>query len=161
MKKLLTLFPLVILLGLVSCGGGTGNGISSTGTVLAQSNQYSNSSLNGTYAFSIVGIQVSSTSSVVFDGSGTIVANGSGGITGGIIKEYFTGGGTCQATLSGTYDVTNSAGSGTATVTSSVTSGSCTGQSTTYDVELAQSGASALFSESDNAEWSSGTLLKQ
>ena len=161
MRKCRTLFPLVILLGLISCGGGSGGGTSSAGTVSAQSSQYSNSSLSGTYAFSIIGVQVNSTSSAVFDGSGTLIANGSGGVTGGTIKEYFTGGGTCQASLSGSYDVTNSAGSGTASVTSSVTSGPCTGQTTTYDVELAQSGASALFSESDNVEWSSGTLLKQ
>jgi hypothetical protein len=161
MTRLFSLSLALGLVGLVSCGGGSGGGPLGPSNVSAQSNQYSNSSLNGTYAFSIAGVQSTATGIVVFDGSGAITADGGGGITGGTIQEYFTGGVTCQASLSGSYDVTNSSGSGTARVTGRVTSGPCSSQTTTYSLELAQAGASALFSESDNAAWSSGTALKQ
>ncbi len=72
----LALSALVVLAG---CGG-SGNGV--TNPVVPPSGKFSNSNLNGTYVFSVSGIDLNGAPSAMV---GTITANGSGGITGGTL----------------------------------------------------------------------------
>lgn len=140
---------------LAACGGGGGGS-----TVSAQSPAYSNASLNGTYALSVIGDW---SQGQAFNGIGTVVFNGSGTITGGSLNELvFTSGPSCVGTLAGTYSVSSS-GSGTAQITVTVNS-PCTGAwegSTTFNIEVSQSGASVLLASTLPAPAFTATALKQ
>jgi len=87
---------------LAGCGGGP-----LVPVVSAQSPPtYSDASLSGTYAFSVGGDWVLGQA---FNGIGTIVFDGAGGVTGGSLTELvFTLGPSCVGTLAGTYSVSSS-----------------------------------------------------
>jgi hypothetical protein len=103
---------LSILAGLAACGGGS-NGTTGNGTITGTTT--TNSELNGTYTFSLVGTDASGN---FFAMTGTVAANGSGGITGGAVDYSDPGGGVQGAALSimgGSYAV-GADGRGTATL---------------------------------------------
>lgn len=139
---------------IISCGGGGQSSVS------AQSPNYSNASLNGSYAFSVVGDWAQGQG---FNGIGTIVFNGAGAVTGGSLTELvFTSGPSCTGTLAGTYSVSSS-GSGTAQITVSLSS-PCTGAwdgSASFNIEVAQSGASVLLGSASPSPAFTATALKQ
>lgn len=154
--RFLSVAVLILLcLMLAECGGR-----GSTPTVSAQSPTYSEASLNGSYAFSVVGDW---TQGQAFNGIGTIVFNGSGAITGGSLTELvFTTGPSCPATLTGTYSISSS-GSGTAQITATPDS-PCTGAwqgSSPFNIEVSQSGASVLLASTSSSPAFTGTALKQ
>ena len=75
-NRIALLFALAALTFLIACGGS-----SSPKVVPPPSGGFTNSSLSGTYVFSAAGTDVAN--GVFFAITGTIVANGSGGLTGG------------------------------------------------------------------------------
>ena len=78
-RALVLLLAIPALSFLVACGGGGGSIVR---TVPPPSGAFSNGSLNGTYVFSSSGFDASGG---LFSMMGTLVANGSGGITGGTV----------------------------------------------------------------------------
>lgn len=103
---LLALFVLVLLVG---CGS------SSPKAVAPPSGGFSNSSLNGTYVFSASGTDL--INGTFFAVAGTVVANGSGGLTGGSFDfiDPATGVSTGNSVSGGTYRITTD-GRGSATL---------------------------------------------
>jgi hypothetical protein len=77
-NRLLLSAALSMLAVLAGCGGSSGT----ANPVAPPSGGFSNSSLNGTYVFSISGTDVNGTPYAMV---GTFTANGSGGITGGTL----------------------------------------------------------------------------
>jgi hypothetical protein len=111
---------------------------------------YSASNLSGTYVFSSLGSD--STNGLFLAAVGTVTANGTGGITGGMIDVNgfsLTGGPFSTAITSGTYSV-SSDGRGTATIQYS-------GGSSTFDFVLTST-AGGLVTEFDGNGTGSGTL---
>jgi len=121
-----------------------------------QSFTYSNSSMQGKYAFSEFGVYTSGGSSFPFSGIGTVTADGSRNVTSGTITEYYTDGTHCTSNVTGSYSVSNS-GAGSITLSSP----GCSSSSVTYSVNMTQQGASAVFTESDGVNWVSGTAIRQ
>lgn len=124
----------ILAIGLTGCSGGSPGAQS----VHAQSTTYSNADFTGTYNFTTVGGNSQTT--------GSMSANGSGAITGSSTDN--SQGGTCIATLSGTYSVISS-GSGTMSITTTITGGtnpSCSGGSGTFQLAVANSGDLVVFS---------------
>ncbi len=100
---ILSLLAVSTLLFLAGCGS------SSPKATAPPSGGFSNSSLNGTYVFSTTGSDSSSTPATIAI-AGTLVADGSGGITGGTIDVV-------DPNIAQTSPVAQSIGSGTYTVT--------------------------------------------
>src|SRR5215831_17965682 len=99
-----TLFFLIALTG---CGGFGGD----NGGAPPINGPFSNSSLNGTYAFSFTGVNQFGFLAV----AGSFQANGSGTITGGTVDVNSGNGIFTNQSLTGTYNVHNN-GQGTATL---------------------------------------------
>jgi hypothetical protein len=149
-SRALALAACLILLPLVSCSGH--NSVQAAGA-------YSNASLSGTYSYSQMGIAANG--SFIFDLIGVLTADGKGSVTGGGVNVYITGTtGACPATLGGTYSI-NANGSGTMSLTITSTTNCVPTATTSYTLQLAQSGSMGLAAESDNLVYSQGTLLKQ
>ncbi|HEY6970269.1 MAG TPA: hypothetical protein VJA94_13765 [Candidatus Angelobacter sp.] len=98
---------LILLLALTGCVGGSGTG--GAGPI---NGPFSNSSLNGTYAFSFSGVNQFGFLAV----AGTLQANGAGSITGGTADINSRNGIFTNQPVSGSFNVHNN-GQGTATVT--------------------------------------------
>lgn len=129
-------------------------------SVSAQPSAYSDASLDGTYAFSVLGDW---TLGQAFNGIGKVLFDGSGNITGGSITELvFTSGPTCTGTLSGTYALSQS-GSGTAQITTTLLQpcDQAWQGPVSFNIEVSQGGASALIASVAPAPAFTGTLLKQ
>ncbi|MGH9392533.1 MAG: hypothetical protein ACRD1E_00040 [Terriglobales bacterium] len=132
---------------------------------------FSAASLSGTYSLSYAGGLVTSGSiNQVFDAIGTISFDGAGKITGGSIATFGSAG-NCTFTLSGAYSVSAS-GAGTFTPSGAAPAGAtsaCGGGAGAqplgvFNAQLAASGATAVFAESDYAttgQFLSGTAVKQ
>jgi hypothetical protein len=153
-----------MLLPLSSCSSGSS---SSTQTVFAQT-AYSNASLTGTYSiefYSSGGYLMFQGGTSQFDGIGTIIANGAGGLTGGTISIN-SGNDSCQYSVAGTYSIQSTA-LGTATLNLSLTSktGTCPSAPTLQlSLAAAQQGESILFAASTSAtsgQSFAGTATKQ
>jgi hypothetical protein len=108
-KALVLISALSMLLFLAACGG------SSPKVVPPPSGGFSNSNLNGTYVFSVSGSDV--VNGTFFAAIGTLVANGSGGLTGGSFDfiDPASGVSTSNTVSGGTYQV-GMDGRGTATL---------------------------------------------
>ncbi len=98
--------------------------------------------------------------------AGTIAADGNGEFSGEVAESY-PGVGTCHAGLTGKYSI-DSTGSGTGSLVlslSAINGGECRASSILFSVllalEVGQSGASFVFSESDGKGALAGTALKQ
>lgn len=161
MRKLIAVFvasPLLLILGACSSGSGGQN----SGTVLAQSG-YTNASVTGTYAFSIVAPY--NGSGAFYDEIGTITFDGNGHITGGSGTAYFAASSTsCASTnLNGTYSVQTS-GAGSGTLSSTVTGTGCTGGLSSLPIafQVAASGATIEFgSAAGSTQVFAGSATKQ
>ena len=131
---------------LAGCGGSNGT----TNPVPPPSGSFSNSSLNGTYVFSVSGIDSSGAPYALV---GTFTANGSGGVSGGTLDindADLSSPAPNQAITGGNYKV-NVDGRGTATL----------GTSVLGNVTLAfvlQDGSHGLLTEFDSNATGSGTL---
>src|SRR5712672_3307774 len=77
-NRIALLFALAALTFLIACGGS-----SSPKVVPPPSGGFTNGSLSGTYVFSASGTDYAVSPPAFFTITGTIVANGSGGLTGG------------------------------------------------------------------------------
>ena len=157
---------LASVLTIAGCSNGSSgsSGSSGGGTVLAQSG-YTNASLTGTYAFSIVA--PFNGSGPFYDEVGTITFDGNGHITGGSGTAYLAGtpAVSCSSTnFTGSYSVqTSGAGSGTLSDTISGT-GCSTGALTNLPVafQVAASGATIEFgSAGGNTQVFAGSATKQ
>lgn len=97
-RAVLSIFAVFLLVFLVACGG------SSPKATPPPTGGFSNSSLNGTYVFSVTG---SDASGLFLTMAGTFVANGSGGITGGTmdLNDAGTGPLLSQVITGGVYSV--------------------------------------------------------
>jgi hypothetical protein len=141
MRKLIAVFvasPLLLILSACSSGSGGQN----SGTVLAQSG-YTNASVTGTYAFSIVAPY--NGGGAFYDEVGTITFDGNGHITGGSGTAYFaaTPSVSCASTnLNGTYSVQTS-GAGSGTLSSTVTGTGCSGGLSSLPIEFQVAGGGA------------------
>lgn len=114
MNRLITALVAAAALWTAACGGG-GTAI----TPPPPTGNYTLASLNGTYAFVTSGEAISSggTSATPFSRTGSFVANGSGGITGGVY-DVVNAGGTSSgpiAIMSGSSYTVNADGRGTLT----------------------------------------------
>jgi hypothetical protein len=162
MRKLAAVFiasPLLLLLS--GCSSGT-SGSQGSGIVLAQSG-YTNASLTGTYAFSIVAPY--NGGGAFYDEVGTIIFDGSGHITGGSGTAYFTGTpASCASTnLTGTYSVQTS-GAGSGTLSSTVSGTGCGGGLSSLPIvfQVAGSGATVEFgSAAGSTQVFAGSAAKQ
>ncbi len=150
---MLLLLALSTLLFLGACGGG-----SSTHVVPPPSGGFSNSSLNGTYVFSVSGVDFNSAPFAIV---GAFTANGNGGISGGTLdindlnSAQFTSGPIPNASISSssTYSVSVD-GRGQA----NLMTGTATPFGTiTLDFVLS-TGSHGLVTEFDNNASGSGTL---
>ncbi len=157
MKILHALALLLAVAGLDACGGG---GIRS---VSAQAPSFSNASLSGTYGFAAAGT-IGTTAP--YNLAGTIAADGNGEFSGEVAETY-PGVGTCHAGLTGKYSI-DGTGSGTGSLVlslSAINGGECRASSILSSVllalEVGQTGASFVFSESDGNGALAGTALKQ
>jgi hypothetical protein len=160
MRKLVAVFvasPLLLILSACSGSGGQ-----NSGTVLAQSG-YTNASVTGTYAFSIVAPY--NGSGPFYDEIGTITFDGNGHITGGSGTAYFaTSSTSCASTnLTGNYSVQTS-GAGSGTLSSTVTGTGCTGGLSSLPIafQVAASGATVEFgSAAGSTQIFAGSATKQ
>jgi hypothetical protein len=171
--KILNVVPVCVALVLLTvCAGGGLSSAQSSGDEDGTTNandgnqnghKYSDASLKGKYALSVEGDWGEGQG---FNGIGTIVFNGAGAITGGSLTELvFVSGPSCVGTLAGTYSVSSS-GSGTAQITANFTSPSpcldaAWNGSVSFNIEVAQSGASALIASAAPSPEFTVTVLKQ
>ena len=135
---------------LVGCGG---NGASVTKPVAPPSGTFSNSNLNGTYVFSISGVDVMGGPYALV---GTLTANGNGGITGGALDMNdpdFSAPVPNTAVSSGSSYTIGIDGRGRATINAT----SPFGASLIFDFVL-QDSAHGLITEFDGNATGSGTL---
>jgi hypothetical protein len=162
MKKLITVVVATpLLLVLSACSSGSSGGQNS-GTVLAQSG-YTNASLTGTYAFSIVA--PFNGGGPFYDEVGTITFDGNGHITGGSGTAYFTGTpSACTSTnLSGTYSVQTS-GAGNGTLSDTLSGTGCIGGLISLPIafQVASSGTTIEFgSAAGSTQIFAGSAVKQ
>lgn len=130
---------LLFVMVLSGCGGGGG------GTSGPINGPFSNSSLNGSYAFSFSGVNQFGFLAV----AGSFQANGSGTITGGTVDVNSGNGVFTNQSVSGTYNVHNN-GQGTATITASAG---------TFDINFVLvSSGHALIIRFDNNSTASGSI---
>lgn len=130
------LFVVMVLSGCGGSGGGTSGPINGP---------FSNSSLNGSYAFSFTGVNQSGLLSV----AGSFQANGSGSITGGTVDVNSGNGIFTNQSVTGTYNVHNN-GQGTATITASAG---------TFDINFVLvSNGHGLIIRFDNNSTASGSI---
>ena len=155
--KILNLVP--VCLGLVLftvCAGGR----ISSADQHEHGSTYSDASLNGAYALSVEGDWIQGQN---FSGIGTIDFNGAGKITGGSLTDVvFVSGPSCVGTLNGTYSVSPS-GSGTAQITATFST-PCVGAwsgSTSFKIEISQSGEAALIASTLPSPAFTGIALKR
>jgi hypothetical protein len=162
MTKLIAVFLVSpLLLSLSACSSGS-SGSQGSGIVLAQSG-YTNASLTGTYAFSIVAPY--NGGGAFYDEIGTITFDGSGHITGGSGTAYFaTSSTSCASTnLTGTYSVQTS-GAGSGTLSSTVSGTGCSGGLSSLPItfQVAASGATIEFgSGAGSTQVFAGSATKQ
>src|SRR5215467_13899036 len=129
----------LFVLILSGCGGGGG------GTAGPINGPFSNSSLNGSYAFSFSGVNQFGFLAV----AGSFQANGSGNITGGTIDVNSGNGVFTNQSVSGSYNVHNN-GQGSATITASAG---------TFDINFVIiSSGHALIIRFDNNSTASGSI---
>lgn len=130
---------LLVVVVLSGCGGGGGG---SAGPI---NGPFSNSSLNGSYAFSFSGVNQFGFLAV----AGSFQANGSGSITAGTVDVNSGNGVFTNQSVSGSYNVHNN-GQGTATITAS---------SGTFDINFVIiSSGHALIIRFDNNSTASGSI---
>lgn len=147
-----------------SCGS-SGGSSSVIPPVQAQAS-YSNASLSGTYALSLVSTNSPNSlfaggGSGPFTAIGTIQFNGSGSLTGSITG--YSQSNSCPVSLAGTYSV-QSTGLGTASFTVTTSSGNCVNVTMPLNLAVAQQGTSVLFTYGGSAATNpviSGTAIKQ
>jgi hypothetical protein len=160
MKRSYAILVLLSLLSLTSCSSGGGGGAGIVTPVQAQAG-YSNSSVAGTYAFSI--------GADYGDLIGTFTADGSGNITGGTVTVVNSSGVTCTESVSGTYSI-QSSGAGTTTwkVTGSGASPCNVGtvfglvNPSVLNLEVAQQGSSLVAADNSAGSQSFAfTAIKQ
>ena len=134
-----------------ACGGGGGT-ITSNPAPTPTSGPYSASSLNGTYAFEMSGVDTSADSFLARVGSFT--ANGAGGVTAGVqdLNSALSGSSVTLALSSGTYTIGTS-GKGTLTLVDSAE---------TAQFSIVMTSASAgLITETDGIATASGNFTLQ
>ena len=161
MRKQIALFVAsssLLILG--ACSSGSSN--QGTSIVLAQSG-YTNASLTGTYAFSIVAPY--NGGGAFYDEVGTITFDGNGHITGGGGTAYFGASSTsCASTnLTGTYSVQTS-GAGSGTLSSTVSGNGCSGGLSSLPIlfQVAASGSTVEFgSAAGTTQIFAGSATKQ
>jgi len=161
MRKLVAIFVASqLLLILSACSSGSGG--QNSGTVLAQSG-YTNASVTGTYAFSIVAPY--NGSGAFYDEVGTITFDGSGHITGGSGTAYFAGTSSSCASMNftGTYSIQTS-GAGSGTLSSTVSGTGCSGGLSSLPIafQVAGGGATVEFgSAAGGTQVFAGSAAKQ
>ena len=163
MRKLVAVFVITpIMLVLNACSSGS-SGNQSSSTVFAQSG-YTNASLTGTYAFSIVAPY--SGGGAFYDEVGTITFDGNGHITSGSGTAYFaaTPSVSCvSSNFNGTYSIQTS-GAGSGTLSSTVSGTGCSGGLSTLPIafQVAASGATVEFgSAAGGTQVFAGSATKQ
>lgn len=165
MRYLLILAGLFGLCALPGCNGG--NASSSGGEIVSAQTTYSNASLSGTYAFSIVS---TNSQNILFAGGGTgpytaigtLQFNGTGGLTGSIAATAQNAV-TCQVSMTGTYSL-QSTGLGNASLIMAPQSATCLAVTVQFSVAAAQGGTSVLLTQSSATQPSTviyGTAIKQ
>ncbi len=151
--SLLTSFALPVLAG---CSNA-----SRDAQVVQAQQAYSNSVLNGTYAFTYFGYNLGSSGNASA-AAGTVQFDGSGNVSSGILNAQVGGGQTCQYTTKGTYSV-QSSGSGTATLNLTAADPSCATDAFPISMIVAQSGSAFVFTVSGSGATGqlSGSAFKQ
>jgi len=157
MKRVVSLCVMGLLTTVAACSGGS----SAPSTVQAQSG-YSNSSLNGTYAYELVA-PYDKNGGPFYSQIGTITFDGNGNVSAGATKSYFaTSTQTCSYTFTGTYSVQTS-GSGSASLSftpnASQPSG-CNGGTAQLAFEVAANGSTVQFVATDGNIYG-GSATKQ
>jgi|GEM_PF-1513229 len=150
-KILLSILSLVALATLVGCGGGGSSNITPvpSGPTGGNNAGFSNSSLSGSYVFSVNGVNSSNSFAVI----GSFVADGAGNITSGTRDTVTDGGGQALSeSITGTYTV-NQDGRGQATLNG--TSGRVI-----YRFVMQSPSAAKLFQISDSAD-ATGRIIAQ
>lgn len=147
MKRLLWLPTLAFSLALAACSGGG----SSSSTTPPPTSGFTLSSLKGTYAFSMSGMDPNN--GAYFARIGSFVADGAGNISSGVEDVVDLSTGISQVTFSGKYAVVTS-GRGSLALTAS------SGGSLTWTMDL-QSTSQGLLVETDGNEASSGSFNLQ
>jgi hypothetical protein len=146
------LFTMIVVAAFTfGCGGGGGT-ITSNPAPTPTTGSYSASSLNGTYAFEMSGVDTSADSFLARVGSFT--ANGAGGVTAGVqdLNSALSGASVTLAISSGTYTVGTN-GKGTLTLVDSAE---------TSQFSIVMTSASAgLITETDGIATASGNFTLQ
>jgi hypothetical protein len=134
-----------------ACGGGGGT-ITSNPAPTPTTGSYSASSLNGTYAFEMSGVDTSADSFLARVGSFT--ANGAGGVTAGVqdLSSALTGSSVTLAISSGTYTIGTN-GKGTVTLVDS-------GETAQFSIVMTSASA-GLITETDGIATASGNFTLQ
>lgn len=146
------LFAAVAMAGLTcACGGGSGT-ITSNPAPTPTTGSYSASSLSGTYAFEMSGVDTSADSFLARVGSFT--ANGAGGVTAGVqdLSSALSGSSVTLAISSGTYTIGTN-GKGTLTLVDSA-------ETAQFSVVMTSSTA-GLITETDGIATASGNFTLQ
>ncbi|MGH9741670.1 MAG: hypothetical protein ACRD51_04890 [Candidatus Acidiferrum sp.] len=150
-SSLLCLILVAFWAGACSGGGGT------TVTTPPPNNGFSNNSLDGQYAFSMSGTDASTGSEVPFARVGSFIANGEGGITGGVedVNLILGGGGANELGFTGGSYTVNSDGRGTLSLIDS------TG-TLTFSIALTSSSSGYLVDmPTDGLSAGNGSFVKQ
>ena len=152
-KTLVLLLAVFALSFLVACGGG-GNG-TVTNPIAPPTGSFSATSLNGTYVFSVSGVDQNNGAPYAI--LGTLIANGSGKITGGTLDindsaEFTSPAAGATINNNGFYSVTAD-GRGQATIGTNISNF----QNLTFDFVLSSS-SHGLITEFDSFGSGSGTL---
>lgn len=165
MRYVSTALSAALLVGLVACGGGSGQTTLSGPAPVQAASGFSDATLDGTYGVSFVGADVKSDAiEDVGDGIATLAFDGQGNITSGSVTQYNSSG-TCTFALSGTYSV-SSTGAVAVTLNAGNASTGCTSTGpATYSGEVSATGEMAVFAESDGGtsggSFLSATAVKQ
>lgn len=157
MKRLLTAAVAAASLWAVACGGG-----GTTITPPPPTGKYSTASLNGTYAFVTSGEAFASgnTSATSFARTGSFIANGSGGITGGVYDAVSAGVSSTTssapvAIMSGSSYTMNADGRGT--LTFNINSGGVP-STVTFGIVLTSTSGGLMIDETlSNSQASTGS----
>lgn len=147
MKRLLWLSTLAFSVALAACNSGGGSSI----TVPPPTGGFTLGSLNGTYAFSMSGMDPST--GAYFVRTGSFVADGAGNISSGLEDAVDLGSAVNEVTLSGKYTVLAN-GRGTIVLTDS------SGDTLDWTMDL-QSSSQGLLVETDGNFASSGSFNLQ
>ena len=152
MRRFLLLIGVGSLAFSLACGGG-GNGGGFGGGGGGGNNGFSNSSLNGQYAYQLSGFDLQTQSSIPFREVGVFTADGNGHITSGT-DDFSEGSSPSSNNFTGTYSVSND---GTASATLNFSSGG----SATFALALANSSKIEIVEADNTGLVASGIALKQ